>query len=90
MHQSFMIRVYVRINLNLDETSTNKRSTMAGSFSTLCKAKVKFKVPKLNVTAHIFAPFHVTSKKSNYEVILSQDIQRELGMILDVQNNFDD
>ena len=63
---------------------------MAGSFSMLCKAKVKIKLPKLNVTAHIFAPFHVTSEKSNYEVILSQDILRELGIILDVQNNFDD
>ena len=42
---------------------------MVGSFSTSCKAEVKLKLPELNVTAHIFAPFQVTSQKSNYDVI---------------------
>ena len=61
---------------------------MAGSFSTLCKAEVKIKLPKLNFTAHIFAPFHITSQKSNYDVIFGQDLLCELGMNLDFQNNF--
>ena len=39
-------------------------------FFTSCKAKVKIKLFKVNVTAHIFAPFHATSQKSNYIIIL--------------------
>ena len=56
---------------------------MAGSFSTLCKAEVKNKLPELNFTAHVFAPFHVTSQKSNYDVIFDRDLLRELGINLD-------
>ena len=36
--------------------------TMAVSFSTSREAKITFKTPELNVTAHVSAPFHVTSK----------------------------
>ena len=32
---------------------------MAGSFLTLCEAEAKIKLPELNFTAHIFAPFHL-------------------------------
>ena len=38
--------------------------------------------------AHIFAPFHVTSHKNNYDVIFSQDLLQEIGINLDFQNNF--
>ena len=51
------------------KTSANKWSTTTESFLTLCEAEVKTKLPELNFTAHIFAPFHVTSQKSNYNVI---------------------
>ena len=61
---------------------------MAGSFSTSCKAEVKIKFPEFNSIAHIFAPFHVTSQKSNCDVIFGQDIPQELGIKLDFQNNF--
>ena len=52
---------------------------MAGSFLTLCKAEVKIKLSELNFMAHVFAPFHVTSQKSNYDVIYGQDLLRDLG-----------
>ena len=43
------------------------------------------KLSELNFTAHIFAPFHVTNQKSDYDVIFVQDLQRELGIHLDFQ-----
>ena len=73
---------------NTRNASANKWSTMAGSLLTLCKAEVKIKLPVLNFAAHIFAPFHVTSQKSNYDVIFGRDLLWELGINLDFQNNF--
>ena len=61
---------------------------MAGSFSTSYKAEIAFKSSELNVTAHISAPFHVTTKKSNTDVIFDSNLLRELGIQLDFQNNF--
>ena len=57
-------------------------------FLTSCEAKLKIKLPELNLTAHNFAPFHVTSQKSNYNVIFGQDLLQELGLKSDFQNNF--
>ena len=45
------------------------------------------KMPELNVTAHISVPFHMTTKKSNYNVIFGSDLLQELGIQLDFQNN---
>ena len=64
---------------NTGTTSANKWSTMAGSFLTCYEAEVKLKLPELNFTTHIFAPFHVTSQKSNYDVVYGQDLPWELG-----------
>ena len=84
IHDSF-----VRTNkLNIRKNSANKWTTMAGSFLTLYKAEAKFKLPELNVAAHIFAPFHVNSQKSNHDVIFGRDLLRELEMNLDLPNNF--
>ena len=73
---------------NTRKTSANKWSTMAKSFSTSYKAEGKITLTKLNVTAHIFATFHVTSQKSYYNIIFGPDLLRELGINLDFQNNF--
>ena len=67
-------------NFNTRKNSANKWSKMAKSFMTLCKAKVKIKHPELNVMAHIFTPFHITSQKSNYNVIFGRDLLQELGI----------
>ena len=45
-------------------------------------------MPELNVTAYISAPFHMTTKKSNYNVIFGENLLRELGIQLDFPNNF--
>ena len=45
------------------------------------------KTPELNVTAHISAPFHVTTKKSNCDTIIGRELLRDLGIQLDFQNN---
>ena len=68
--------------------SENKWSTMAGSFSKSHGAQITLKMPELYVTAHISAQFHVTTKKSNYDVIFGRDLLRELGIQLDFQKNF--
>ena len=56
---------------------------MTGSILTSCEAEVNIKLPELNFTAHIFAPFHPTSQKSNYDVIFGQDLLLELEINLD-------
>ena len=72
----------------LRKMSVNQWSKLAGSFSTSREAEITLKMPELNVTAHISAPFHVTTKKSNCDVIFGRDLRRELGILLDFQNNF--
>ena len=61
---------------------------MAGSFSTSHEAEIMLKMPELNVTAHTSAPFHVTTKKNNHNLIFGRDLLQELGIQLDFQNNF--
>ena len=61
---------------NTRKAAANEWSTMAGSFSMSCEAEVKIKLPESYFTAHIFVPFHITSQKSNYNVIFGQDSLR--------------
>ena len=61
---------------------------MAGSFSTSHEAKITFKITELNVTDHISAPFHVTTKKSNYNIMFGADLLWWLGIQLDFQHNY--
>ena len=65
IHDSF-----VRINkFNTTKTSMTKWSIIAGSLLKSYEAEVKIKLPKVNLTTHIFAPFCVIGQKSNYNVI---------------------
>ena len=61
---------------------------MARSSSTSRRAEITIKISELNVTAHISAPFHVTTKTRNYNIIISRGILRKLEMQLGFQNNF--
>ena len=63
--------------LNTRKISASRWSTMAGSFSMSCEAEVKITLPQLNVTARLFASFHITSQKSNYNVCYGQNLLRE-------------
>ena len=86
---SIIHELFVRTNkFNTRKSSVNTWSTMAGSFSTSCKAEVKIKLPELKFMAHIFAPFHVSSQKNNYNVTFGRDLPRELGINLNFKNNF--
>ena len=83
IHDSF-----VRTNKFITrKTSANTWSTMAESILTSCKAKVKIKLPELYLTAHIFAPFHITSQKCNYNIAFGRHILQELEINFDFQNN---
>ena len=69
----------VRTNkFNTKKISANKWSRMAETVSTSCEAEIKIELPVVNFTAHIFAPFHVTSQKNNYNVIFGRDLLRNL------------
>ena len=61
---------------------------MVGPFSTSHYAEITLKLPEIDVTAVISTPFHVTSKKSNYDVIFDTDFLLELGIQLNFQNSF--
>ena len=52
------------------------------------EAEITLKMLELNVTGHIFAPFHMATKISNYDVIFGRDLLQELGTQLDFQNKF--
>ena len=52
------------------------------------EARITLKILELNVTAHISAPFHVTTKKSNYNVIFGRNLLQEIGIQLDFKNTF--
>ena len=58
---------------------------MVGLFLALCEDEVQIELPELNFTAHIFIPFHVTSQKSNFNVILGQCFLWELGIHLNFE-----
>ena len=47
---------------------------MTGSFSTTHQVEITFKMSELNDTAHIYAPFHMTTKSSNYNVIFGREL----------------
>ena len=62
-------------------------STMAGSFCTSREAETTLKMSELNVMADTFAPFHITIKTSNYNVIFGRDLLWKLGIQVDFQTN---
>ena len=78
---------FIRTN-KFNKASVNKWSTMAESFSMSYEAEVKIKLPELYFTAHIFAPFYVTSQESIYNVIFGQDLLQEIGINLGFQKKF--
>ena len=84
IHDSFVQTT----KFNTRKPSANNWSTIVGSFLTSYKAEVKVKLPELNFTAPIFAPFHVTSQNSNYNVIFGRELLQELEINLDFQYNF--
>ena len=61
---------------------------MAGSFSASHEAKIQLKLPEFNVAAHISAPFHITTKTYNCDVIFGRILLQELVIQLDFQNTF--
>ena len=52
------------------------------------KAEVNIELPRLNFTAHTFAPFHVTSQNSNYNAIFGRNLLQDFGINLDFLNKF--
>ena len=85
VHQSFTIRLYIRMILILE---TLPRISCPWWLDRFRRHTIKIKLPEFSFTAHIFAPYHVTSQKSNCNIIFGQNLLRELGINLDFQNDF--
>ena len=60
--------------------------TMAGTFNTNRKCKIKFQMPELNQSAVITQTVHVTDMNSTYDFIIGRDLLHELGINLDFKD----
>ena len=60
---------------------------MAGTLSTSKRGSLNIKMPEFNETATIKIDCHVTTNKSNYDIIIGRDTLRELGIMLDFSND---
>ena len=60
---------------------------MAGTLSTSKRGSLNIKMPELNETATIKIDCHVTTNKSNYDIIIGRDTLRELGITFDFRND---
>ena len=85
---SIIHKSYVSKTNYITRKTSNKWSTISGTFSASHEAEITLKIPELNVTAHISALFHVTTIKSDYNVIFWKDLLQELGIQLDFQNDY--
>ena len=70
-------------DLNMERSKFTAFQTMAGMFNTTHTCETKFKVPELNQSAEISKKLHVTQMNGRYDIILGQDVLRELGLIID-------
>ena len=50
--------------------------------------EITFKISELNVTVQISAPFHLTTRKSNFDIIFRRDSIQELRIQLDFPKKF--
>ena len=87
VHQSFLIRLHVRINLILEKLPRIRGSQWLDRFQHRAKQKKNIKLPEFNWMVHIFASFHVATKRRNNNVIFGRALLMELGINLDFQNS---
>ena len=57
--------------------------TTSCTFSTTDKCRTEFMLPELSTTKRIVWAFHVTKQQMSYDLIIGQDLLRELGIALD-------
>ena len=78
----------VTSNFNNRENLETSGPRWLDHFRRRTKPELKLNFQNLMLMAHVFAPFHMISQKSNYDVTFDQDLQRKLEINLDFQNNF--
>ena len=71
-------------DLNMERANFTAFQTMAGTFNTTHTCETKFKVPELDQSAEISKKLHVTQMNGRYDIILGQDILRELGLVINI------
>jgi hypothetical protein len=54
-------------------------NTVAGTFQTMVKTNITFKLPTLHETCTIETEMHVTNSIDNYDMIVGQDLLWDLG-----------
>ena len=78
-------RLFQKLNTYVDNSTV--WNTMAGTLSTSKRGSLNIKMPEFNETATIKIDCHVTTNKSNYDIIIGRDTLRELGITLDFSND---
>ena len=70
-------------NLPIEKTKKTSWLTVAGKFQTNRKTPAMFKLAELNPTAEKEHKFHVTSTLGRYDMIISRDLLKTMGLIID-------
>ena len=73
--------------LNTYQDTDTVWNTMAGTLATSKRGFLNIKMPEFNESAIIKINCHVTTNKSNYDIIVGRDTLRELGIIIDFSND---
>ena len=77
-------RLFKRLNTYVDNSTV--WNTMTGTLSISKRGSINIKMPEFNETATIKIDCHVTTDKSNYDIIIGRDTLQELGITLDFSN----
>jgi hypothetical protein len=70
-----------KIKTRLD--NTNVWETAAGHISTMKMARLQLKVPEFSKTTFIDYNFHIFETDIKYDMIIGQDLMRQLGIKID-------
>jgi hypothetical protein len=66
----------------ITQSKSTTWNTVAGTFQTMVKTTVTFKLPTLHEAQTIETEIHVTNSINNYHMIVGQDLLQELGIVL--------
>jgi Retroviral aspartyl protease len=80
--QSIVHKNMVTDHVSIPQSKSTTWKTVAGTFRTMVKTTVTFKLPTLHETRTIETEMHVTNSINNYDMIVGQDLLQELGIVL--------
>ena len=72
--------------LRIKTENSQSWKTAGGNFTTTKQAKVQFKLPELHETRVIEVNVHLTQIKSNYDMIIGNDVLALLGLKINYED----